>query len=468
MAQSIINTRIGVVVVPERLQLAPGASASVVLLVTNNSPVVDQVSVSVDGLDPAWFTVRAGVVNVFPSSQDRLELDIHLPGDATAGLRNLQLNVVGRAAPDTPVVVALPVEVLALGSIDVRLSPLRVTIGRRGAGRFSLDIANSSNAERLIDLAVDDPDQLLEVRFSPDRLAVPAGVTVQSLLTVRPRKRPLIALPRSYPFMVTAVDAPGDPGADNPPPELIAAVAGELAYTAPLAAFAGLLPGLKRALLALAALALALALLIWFLGEPGRASALRQQIPVAKPLVDKAEDAHVAVASAVAASAGGSAAAPPPQIKKFVLATPGQDGRTDYALVWDVSGADVVTVDGVQQADPNSGSLHLEKLDNTEHTLEASQGGASVHQSVGIVILRAPDIQRFVAVPDSIAPGQSASLQWQTVRADRATVGDQSVTPGGGALAVTPATTTSYTLVVENELGRTQQSVQVAVVTPTP
>jgi hypothetical protein len=215
-------------------------------------------------------------------------------------------------------------------------------------------------------------------------------------------------------------------------------------------------------------LALALALLIWFLGEPGRASALRQQIPVAKPLVDKAEDAHVAVASAVAASAGGSAAAPPPQIKKFVLATPGQDGRTDYALVWDVSGADVVTVDGVQQADPNSGSLHLEKLDNTEHTLEASQGGASVHQSVGIVILRAPDIQRFVAVPDSIAPGQSASLQWQTVRADRATVGDQSVTPGGGALAVTPATTTSYTLVVENELGRTQQSVQVAVVTPTP
>ena len=69
---------------------------------------------------------------------------------------------------------------------------------------------------------------------------------------------------------------------------------------------------------------------------------------------------------------------------------------------------------------------------------------------------------------ETILPGQAATLQWKAVRADRANLDDQTVPPTGGTLAVTPAATTSYTLMVENELGRTRQTVQVAVVNLTP
>ena len=79
MTQSLTSPDIGLIVAPARVQLVPGGRSTVVLLVTNNSVVVDQFSLVVDGLEPTWFTVRQGVVNVFPSSQDRLELEIHLP-----------------------------------------------------------------------------------------------------------------------------------------------------------------------------------------------------------------------------------------------------------------------------------------------------------------------------------------------------------------------------------------------------
>ena len=467
MTQSLTSPDIGLIVAPARVQLVPGGRSTVVLLVTNNSVVVDQFSLVVDGLEPTWFTVRQGVVNVFPSSQDRLELEIHLPNNAAAGTYDVRLKVPGRAAPDSPAVAHLPVEVLALGTIEAQLKPQRVVIGTRGVARFSVGITNSSNADRLIDLVLDDPADALDVRISPDRVSAPATAAVEAVLTIRPRKRPLVAPQRSYPFIVNAVDAQSLASADGQAPQLLAAMPGELVYAAPLAALAGAWPGLKRALLALAALALALALLIWFLGEPGRASAFVQQVPGAKPLVNAAAAANSAIASALPGS-GAAVAAQPPRIKTFALATPGQDGRSDYALVWEVTGADVVKIDGAQQADPAKGALHLEKLDNTEHTLEASKGGASVHQSVGIVILRAPDILQFLAIPDTIAPGQSASLQWKTVRGDRANVGDQTVTPSGGTLPITPATTSSYTLVVENELGRSQQTIQVTVVDVTP
>src|SRR5439155_13044637 len=162
---------IGLIVAPARVQLVPGGRSTVVLLVTNNSVVVDQFSLVVDGLEPTWFTVRQGVVNVFPSSQDRLELEIHLPNNAAAGTYDVRLKVPGRAAPDSPAVAHLPVEVLALGTIEAQLKPQRVVIGTRGVARFSVGITNSSNADRLIDLVLDDPADALDVRISPDRVS---------------------------------------------------------------------------------------------------------------------------------------------------------------------------------------------------------------------------------------------------------------------------------------------------------
>jgi hypothetical protein len=55
------------------------------------------------------------------------------------------------------------------------------------------------------------------------------------------------------------------------------------------------------------------------------------------------------------------------------------------------------------------------------------------------------------------------TLRWSARRGDRATLQDQSVDPNGGTVQVTPTATTTYSLVVENELGRVERSVEVRI-----
>jgi hypothetical protein len=473
MMQPTISGRIGLTVAPDSVQLAPGSQITIVLAVTNQGSIVDQFGLVVEGLDPTWFTVREGLVNLFPSAVGRLEIDIHLPDgmDAVAGVHQATLKVLSREAPELSASVILPIEILAVGGMAASLTPQRRTIGRRGTAQFTVGLTNSGNADTVVDLAIRDPEEGLELQVHPDRLSVPHAGSAEAIVTARPRKRPLVSLERPYSFMVEASKPLPAVEADTLASETVAMVVGELVYRPPFATFAALPLNARRLLMALAALALAAALLIWFLAAPGRRGALIEQVPPSKPVVAAVEAAlnlpdKVASSPAGAEAGGGSAQAP--QIKKFELATPGQNGQTGYALVWEVEGADEVKIAGAVQANQNSGSFPVDKLQNTEYVLEATRGGVTVNQSVGIVILRPPDIQAFAVTPDTIAPGQSAKLQWTAVRGDRASLGDQTVDPGSGSLDVSPTTTTTYTLAVENELGRTERSVQVQVGAGTP
>src|SRR5947199_10311700 len=114
MAQVFTSDRVGLVVTPDRLQLVPGASASVALQVTNRGPVVDQLFLTVEGIDLTWFSQSTAEVNLFPSAEGSLGLEIHPPdnGSVTAGTYTVRLSVASRAEPSAASVYELPLEVL--------------------------------------------------------------------------------------------------------------------------------------------------------------------------------------------------------------------------------------------------------------------------------------------------------------------------------------------------------------------
>jgi hypothetical protein len=466
MTQSTVSDRIGLVVSPDSVQLAPGSKITIVLTVTNTGPVVDQFGLVVDGLDSSWYDVREGLLNLYPGAVGRLEVDIHLPDgpDAVAGLHTATFRVLSREAPSASTSFDVPIEILSIGGLEASISPRRVTLGLRGAAAYVLTLTNTGNADTLVDLAVRDPEQALNVEVRPDRVSVPHGGTAQVNVVARPLKRPIVSSERAYVF---SIDVTRTPEADAPvdqASETVAIVIGELAYRPPLATLAALPLSARRLAMALAAAALVAALLIWFLAAPGRRGALIERVPAAKPVVAAVESALKLPEPVAAATTGADAAATgTPQIKKFELSTPGQDGATDYALVWEVDGADQVTIQGQPQPNASAGRLHLDQLDSTEYVLQATKGATTVNRSVGIVILRPPDIQQLTASPQEIAPGESATLQWKAVRGERASLADQSVDPTGGALKVSPSRTTLYTLVVDNELGQAQRTVEVRV-----
>jgi hypothetical protein len=467
MTQPIISERIGLTVAPENVQLVPGGQVSIVLAVVNQGPVVDQFGLLVEGLDPAWYTVNTSSVNLVPGAAGTLGVDVHLPDghDALAGTHEVALRVLSREAPNSPATVFVTLDILALGGVEATLTPQRVAIGWRGKGQYTFAIANRGNADLVLDLVARQAEDTLELRLDPDRLSVPHGGSGEVRLVAVPRKRPIVALARSHSFTVEAAPALDAREAETAAIEPVAMAMGELVYKPLLASLAALPLGLRRLLMALAALALLAALLIWFLAAPGRRGPLIERVPALKPAVAAVETAlnmPDKVAAAPDAGAGG-AAADPPRIKRFELAMPGQGGRTDYALVWEVEGATEVKIAGTPQPSPSTGTLKLDKLDNAEYILEASNGTTTVNQSVGIVVLRPPEILELTAAPVSVTRGQAATLRWVARRGDRASIQDQPVEPTGGALQVSPTATTTFTLVVENELGRTERSVEVRV-----
>jgi hypothetical protein len=477
MTQLTTSERIGLTAAPDAVQLAPGSQITIVLSVTNAGSIVDQFGLMVEGLDPTWFSVREGMVNLFPGAMGTLQLDIHLPDgpEAVAGTHAAILRVISHEVPSDAATVTVPINILAIGGFQASIAPQRVRVGWRGTAHYVISLNNTGNDDALLDLALRDPEEALEFKVSPDRVSVPHGSSAEATVTGRPRARPLVSLERSYAFTVDAVRSLPSTDAETQATETLAVVVGELVYHPPLATLAALPLSLRRLLMALAALAVLAALLIWFLAAPGRRGALIAQVPATKPVVAAAETAlnlpqPVAGGAGAGGAGAGGAGGEAPKVVKFELSTPAQNGQTGYALVWQVDGADQVKIDGTPQPDPQSGTVPLSKLDKSEYVLQATKGNVSVNQSVGIVILRPPDVQSFVANPDTVAPGQPSTLRWQAARAVRATIGDQTVDPNLGTLQVTPTTTTTYTLTVENDLGTTDRSVEVKVqgVAPAP
>jgi hypothetical protein len=84
--------------------------------------------------------------------------------------------------------------------------------------------------------------------------------------------------------------------------------------------------------------------------------------------------------------------------------------------------------------------------------------------TTGPVSTTPPTIVRFLASPSTVPPGETSTLQWEITGAASATI-DQNVGPVAlaGNMAVTPASTTTYTLSATNKYGTTTAQAQVII-----
>ncbi len=156
----------------------------------------------------------------------------------------------------------------------------------------------------------------------------------------------------------------------------------------------------------------------------------------------------------------------PPRVVSFELRAPPDGRRGEFELAWEVQGADEVRIDG--QPQPDAGTLRVLVGDDRRFTLEARNAAGSVAETVGLRLLRPPEIRSFQASAEAVARGQPVTLTWDTAHASRVTLNGQPVDAGPGALEVRPERDTTYTLVAESELGRVEQRVAVQIRAPAP
>jgi len=160
----------------------------------------------------------------------------------------------------------------------------------------------------------------------------------------------------------------------------------------------------------------------------------------------------------------------PPPIINYFKASSTRIGLEDSAVIsWHTSGAAMVSIDQGIGSVGAEGKRTISPKISTQYTLISSNAGGNTTATINIIVVPVantglPAIKSFAADPGSIASGSSATLQWDVSNAEAVKI-DPNVgifNPKGSA-AITPKTTTTYTLTAYNGIGIVIGSTQVLV-----
>ncbi len=136
------------------------------------------------------------------------------------------------------------------------------------------------------------------------------------------------------------------------------------------------------------------------------------------------------------------------------------------SLTWNCPGAQSVSLDNGIGSVSSEGSLEISPTETTIYTVTAVYPWDTYTYKVTVMVIY-PPTAILNAAPLKILAGQPTTLMWDTTGADTVTI-DQGIgeVDPNGTLTLSPAQTTTFTLLASNEEGTTEKSVEVEVLVP--
>src|SRR6202521_33914 len=242
--------------------VTPGCEAVSEVRIRNSGTVVDQFTLEVLGDASAWAIVEPAVVPLFPGAEAVARIRFKPPKSSSVPARAIPFAVRVKSREDAraSLVEEGVVEVGPFNDTFAELIP-RTARGRsRAHARLALD--NRGNVRISARLTAADPDRKLNFTITPPALSSEPGTASFASVRMSPKQRFLTGPPKSNPYKVIVHQ-------DGLPP---ITVDGTMQQE-------GLIPPwLLPALIGLAALALVLVLLWFFLVKPNIQSAATQAV----------------------------------------------------------------------------------------------------------------------------------------------------------------------------------------------
>ena len=198
------------------VDLAPGASADIVLDVINTGAVIDGITARVVGLPERQVSTKPTVLALFPEAAGRMTVSLGLPSAFPAGRHPLTVEVHSRQPETGPEYLDLDLLVSPQAAFGLFPRP-RVARAHR-TGRGGRTVTNDGNVVLDVMLSAVDPEKALEIAFEPSRLTVFPGRSQDVLLEIR-GPRMLLGSEIDRPATVTAVAVRLVVGAAPAPPE---------------------------------------------------------------------------------------------------------------------------------------------------------------------------------------------------------------------------------------------------------
>ncbi len=174
-------------VATSHLRVTPGVAVVLDVEVTNTSNVIDGVTASINGLDPAWVSLVVPVISLFPEMSSTLSLRIDLPKNCLAGEYLVSVHVTSIIDVDRFSDHEFWLSVDPLSEASLAMHP-SVVIGGSEATFFA-DITNEGNVTNELIIGTLDETRVLTSIATPATVSVPPGETHSVQIDVR-GKRP--------------------------------------------------------------------------------------------------------------------------------------------------------------------------------------------------------------------------------------------------------------------------------------
>jgi len=165
--------RISVSVTPNSLLVASGETTQATVALKNTGQTVDQFTVSVDGLQPGWYSLPVSSVALFPNDQDTLKVIINAPkAEAKGGVYPFHIKVTSQENPSDSATLNVSLSVTALPEVALEIQPPVLTGNK---GHYRVVVTNPGTSEAALELKAISRDARLKFTQSAKTLNIPAG-----------------------------------------------------------------------------------------------------------------------------------------------------------------------------------------------------------------------------------------------------------------------------------------------------
>jgi uncharacterized membrane protein len=172
-----------------RVAVSPGAQAELSVTIQNLTALVDDVSVTVAGIDASWVQVVPQHVPVFAQGEASVRVLFQPPADALhtlAGTYPLRISGLLQEQDGEQAETKVDLEIQFGGDYRVELG--RITSSSNQEAVFPFKVHNDANAPLNIRCSGEDPQNSLWYKFDPFQFTVPPGSEMSTTLSIRARQ----------------------------------------------------------------------------------------------------------------------------------------------------------------------------------------------------------------------------------------------------------------------------------------
>lgn len=199
------SDRIKVALSADKIQLQAGLAPSLLTVqIQNLSEIVDKFTITVEGLEEAWYNRSASSIALMPNTTEQVKINFLPPKKkgVRAGIHPFAVTVRSQTTAQEFATAVGQIEILTATDIKIKINPYRISARRKGSYRVNLSNVSVSDAN--VVLTATDLDEGCRFQFAREKLLLRAWNTLDIPLIIRSKRGSVIGEIKRYDVTVSA------------------------------------------------------------------------------------------------------------------------------------------------------------------------------------------------------------------------------------------------------------------------